>query len=219
MEKPLKRSDKFLLLIIPALANLLIRFLGLTMRIETLFEERVEPFWKEDKRMILAFWHGRLLMIPLCYHGEKIHLLISQHKDGQLLARTMEHFGHNSVRGSSTRGGSKAMREMLRLLNDSDIALTPDGPKGPRYCVQDGVVTLARLSGVPVIPVTFAASKKKVFGSWDAFNLPLPFSRGVFVWGEPIYLARNTPPDEGRRLVETSLREITEYADSYVGHS
>ena len=216
MAKPLKKKDRLLLLIAPPLASLIIRLLRMTLKIETLFEERVRPFWEEDKRMILAFWHGRLLMIPFCYKGKGIKLLISQHKDGELLARTMKWFGYDTVRGSSTRGGTAAMKAMIRSIRESDIAITPDGPKGPKYIVQEGTVALARLSGVPVVPVTFAASKKKVFGSWDAFNLPFPFSRGLFVWGEPFYVAKDADMEEARLELERQMQELTEFADEQV---
>lgn len=216
MEKPLKKKDRFLQFVAPPLASLIIRFLGLTMRIETLFEERVRPFWEEDRRMILAFWHGRLLMIPLCYHGKGIKVLISQHKDGELIARVMKWFGFDTVRGSSTRGGTAAMKAMIRSVRETDIAITPDGPKGPRYVVQEGAVALARMSGVPVVPVTFASSKKKVFRSWDAFNLPFPFSRGLFVWGEPFYVERGADIEEARQELERRMQELNEFADNKV---
>jgi lysophospholipid acyltransferase (LPLAT)-like uncharacterized protein len=216
MAKPLKKKDRLLLFIAPPLASLIIRLLHMTLRIETLFEERVRPFWENDERMILAFWHGRLLMIPFCYKGKGIKLLISQHKDGELLARTMRWFGYDTVRGSSTRGGMAAMKAMIRSIRESDIAITPDGPKGPKYIVQEGTVALARLSGVPVVPVTFAASKKKIFGSWDAFNLPFPFSRGLFVWGEPFYVAKDADMEEARLELERQMQELTELADKQV---
>ena len=159
---------------------------------------------------------ARLLMMPFCYHGKGIKLLISQHKDGDLLARAMKRFGYDSIRGSTTRGGAAAMREMIKALRESDIAITPDGPKGPRYIAQDGVIALARLAGVPIIPVTFGSSKKKVFGSWDLFNLPYPFSRGAFMWGEPIYVSKDDNMEEKRKELEVKLREMTEFVDGYV---
>ncbi len=212
----MKLKDRLLLTVAPPLAKMIIKFLSLTMKIEVLHEERVRPFWEEDRRMILAFWHGRLLMIPLCYHGRGIKALISQHKDGEMIARVMRLFGYGTVRGSSTRGGAAAMREMVRTLGSFDIAITPDGPRGPRYVVQEGVITLARLTGVPIIPVTFGSSKKKVFGSWDSFNLPLPFGRGAFLWGEPIFVDKSADIEEKRLELESKLREMTDYVDLYV---
>lgn len=108
------------------------------------------------------------------------------------------------------------MKAMIRSIRESDVAITPDGPKGPKYVVQEGAVALARMSGVPVVPVTFASSKKKIFGSWDDFNLPFPFSRGLFVWGEPFYVARDADIEESRLKLEKKMRELTEFADSQV---
>lgn len=215
MSQKLKFKDKLLLSIVPPLAKIIIKALAFTIRIETLHEERVRPFWDNDERFILAFWHGRLLMMPFCYHGKRIKLLISQHKDGELLAKAMERFGYGAIRGSTTRGGVQAMREMVKAIKESDIAITPDGPRGPRYVVQEGVVALARLSGVPIIPVTFGSSKKKVFGSWDAFNLPYPFSRGTFLWGEPIYVSKDDDMEGKRKELEVKLKEMTEFVDGY----
>jgi lysophospholipid acyltransferase (LPLAT)-like uncharacterized protein len=219
MSNKLKLKDRLLLAIAPPLAKVVIKLLAITMKIETLHEERVRQFWERDERVIIAFWHGRLLMMPLCYKGKGIRILISQHKDGELIAMVMERFGLGAVRGSTTRGGSAAMREMVKAVRDSDIAITPDGPRGPRYLVQDGAIALARLTGAPVVPLTFGSSKKKVFGSWDAFNLPYPFSRGAFMWGEPIYVPKDVDMEQKRMELEARLREMTEFVDRYVTNS
>ena len=108
------------------------------------------------------------------------------------------------------------MREMVRASREYDIGITPDGPRGPKYVVQEGVIALARLTGVPILPLTFGSSKKKVFASWDAFNLPYPFSRGVFVWGEPIYVRKEDDMEEKRKELELKLREMTDFVDEYV---
>ncbi|MBI4745021.1 MAG: lysophospholipid acyltransferase family protein [Deltaproteobacteria bacterium] len=216
MSQNLKLKDRLVLSIAPPIAGLLIRALAAAMKLEFLHEERVRPFWEKDERFILAFWHGRLLMMPFCYHGKGIKLLISQHKDGDLLARAMKRFGYDSIRGSTTRGGAAAMREMVKATKDYDIGITPDGPRGPKYAVQEGVIALARLTGAPILPLTFGSSKKKVFASWDAFNLPYPFSRGVFMWGEPIYVGKEDDMEEKRKELEFNLREMTEFVDDYV---
>ena len=99
-----------------------------------------------------------------------------------------------------------------------DIGITPDGPQGPRYKVQNGVIELSRLSGAPILPISFGASKKKILKSWDAFIIPYPFSKGVFLWGEPIYVEDRKEPDylEQKRLeLERRLNEITEFVDNY----
>lgn len=216
MSHKLKFKDKFLLAIAPPVAGLVIRALAATMKLEFLHEERVRPFWEKDERFIAAFWHNRLLLMGYCYHGKGIKILISHHKDGELIARVLKSLGFGSVRGSSTRGGAAAMRGMVKASREYDIGITPDGPRGPKYVVQEGVIALARLTGVPILPLTFGSSKKKVFASWDAFNLPYPFSRGVFMWGEPIYVRKEDDMEEKRKELETRLREMTELVDEYV---
>lgn len=216
MSSGLKFKDRFLLAIVPPLAGIIIRILAVTMKLEFLHEERIRQFSDNDEKVIIAFWHNRLLLMGQCYRGKGIRILISQHKDGELIARVMEIFGFGTVRGSSTRGGAQAMREMIRALKESDIAITPDGPRGPKYVVQDGVIALARLTGRPIIPLTFGSSKKKVFASWDAFNLPYPFSRGAFLWGEPVYVAKEAGLEEKKKELEAKLREMTDFVDEYV---
>lgn len=216
MSQKLNLIDRVILAVAPPIAGLLIRALAATMKFEVLHEERVRPFWEKDQRFIAAFWHNRLLLMGYSYRGKGIKILISQHKDGELIARVMEIFGFSTVRGSSTRGGAAAMREMVKASREYDIGITPDGPKGPKYVVQDGVIALARLTGVPILPLTFGSSKKKVFASWDAFNLPYPFSRGVFMWGEPIYVRKEDDMEEKRKELELKLREMTELVDGYV---
>jgi len=216
MSTTLKFKDRVILAVAPPIAGLVIRALAATMKLKFLNEDRVRPFWEKDERFIAAFWHNRLLLMGYSYHGKGIKILISQHKDGELIARVLKRLGFGSVRGSSTRGGAAAMREMVRASKEYDIGITPDGPRGPKYVVQEGVVALARLTGVPILPLTFGSSKKKVFASWDAFNLPYPFSRGVFMWGEPIYVGKEDDMEEKRKELELKLREMTEFVDEYV---
>ncbi|MDO8444774.1 MAG: lysophospholipid acyltransferase family protein [Deltaproteobacteria bacterium] len=216
MPHKLKLKDKLILTFVPSLAKIIIKALVFTMKLESLYEERVMQFWDRDEKVIVAFWHNRLLLMGYSYHGKGIKTLISQHKDGELIARILNKLGFGSIRGSSTRGGAQAMREMIKAAKEWDIAITPDGPKGPRYVVQEGVIALARLTGRPIMPLTFGSSRKKVFGSWDSFNLPYPFSRGVFIWGEPIYVGKEDDMEEKRKELEGKLREMTEFVDEYV---
>lgn len=159
----MKMTDKIIMTIVPFLGAGLIRLLAATMRIERHGFEHVKPFHREGRHYILAFWHGRLLMLPLSYMGREICLLISRSRDGELLARTVGYFGMRTVRGSSSRGALSALREILRLNKSGvDFGITPDGPKGPRHIVQPGVIEIARRTGLPIIPLTFSASKKKL---------------------------------------------------------
>jgi lysophospholipid acyltransferase (LPLAT)-like uncharacterized protein len=171
--------------------------------------------------VIGAFWHGRLLMMPFIYKagGRKLGFLVSPHRDCQVVGKALERFGFYAIPGSTTRKGFTAFKKMLRAHQDGyDLAITPDGPRGPGGCVQMGVVELARLTGTSVIPVAFGASRKKILKTWDRFLIPYPFSRGVFVWGEPVEVDHDTNREgleEKRSRLERTLHELTETADRY----
>jgi lysophospholipid acyltransferase (LPLAT)-like uncharacterized protein len=156
-------------------------------------------------------------MMPLTYRGAQAHILISQHLDGEIIARIVERFGFKAIRGSTTRGGVEALREMIRLGRSGvDLVVTPDGPKGPAQVAKMGVIQLARASGLPIVPLTFSCSKKKHFESWDRFMVPYPWSRGLYLWGAPIWVPRNADEQtlEAARLeLETALNLLTEQAD------
>jgi len=153
--------ESLAMFLIPRLAAIWIRLTRATMRVR--FESRgvVDDLSQRKLPYILAFWHGRLFLMPYAYSGRRIAILISAHRDGELISRTMEHFGFVTARGSSTRGGALGLREILRRLkNGFDAAFTPDGPRGPREVVQPGIIAAARLSGAPIVPVAFSCSKK-----------------------------------------------------------
>lgn len=145
----------------PPLGAGLLHVLGLTMRLSFQGMERIEDFHRKGQGVIFAFWHGRQLMMPLAYRGKQGYVLISQHRDGELIHRLIQRFGFQSVRGSTTRGGGMAFRHLIRLAqNGGDLVVTPDGPKGPKEVVKPGVIRLAERTGLPIVPVTFACSKK-----------------------------------------------------------
>ncbi len=204
------------------LTSLYIRLVYATGRWTVVNGDTAARLWDQNSPFILAFWHGRILMMPKSWRvGVPIHMLISQHRDGLLIARTVAHFGIATVAGSTTRGGGAALRAMLKSLKAGEcVGITPDGPKGPRMRASAGIVNVARLSGCPILPATFGASRRKVLGSWDRFALALPFSAGVFVWGEAITVPRDASDEEMEALrlrVETSLNAITTDADARVG--
>lgn len=195
-------GDRILLAVAPFLAAGFIRLLRSLMRIEFVGEERLRTFWERREHVILAFWHDQLLLMVKGYRGPGAKILISASKDGELIARTMRYFGQGAVRGSSTRGGRAAFKALLDLAKEPfDLVFTPDGPKGPRHTIKEGVVQLARLTGRPVIPMAFTCSRGHRFASWDRFLLPFPFSRGVFSFGPAVhYDAGESPPDFQVRL-------------------
>ncbi len=193
-----------------------------TSRWQVINADLPNQFVKEKKPFIMAFWHGRLLMMPTCVtDGAKAHVMISQHGDGELIARTIEHWGLHSVRGSSSKGALGAIKGMLKIIRKNEICvITPDGPRGPRMRAQDGIARIASMSGVPVFPSAFSTSRGKRLGSWDRFMLAKPFSRGVIIWGDPIYVPKKLD-EEGilaaRNEIESSLNYVTQEADRLCG--
>jgi lysophospholipid acyltransferase (LPLAT)-like uncharacterized protein len=177
----------------------------------------------DGKSFILAFWHGRLLMIPMAWQRlAPMHMLISAHRDGRIIADAVTYFGVQSVAGSTKRGGSAALRTMVKRLEAGDcVGITPDGPRGPAMVASSGIINLARLAGVPIVPIVFATSRRRVLRSWDRFHLALPFGLGVFVWGQPIEITADLDADgveRARLLVECRMNEIAAEADRLVGH-
>lgn len=166
--------------LIPLAASGFIRLLRRTIRIRHAHLDRITTLDENGRNYIVAFWHGHLLMMIYAAFSRPIHALISQHRDGELIARTMARFGARAVRGSSTRGGSSALKAMIRLAKQRAIlAITPDGPKGPRHRVQQGVIGAAQAAGVPIVPIAFVAKKKNTCSRGTAsksrIHSPAPF--------------------------------------------
>jgi lysophospholipid acyltransferase (LPLAT)-like uncharacterized protein len=212
-------KDKILLAVVPFLGSLLLRLFSLTIRKKTLHGERFEKSRDQGRPVIGAFWHQRLLMMPFFPRPGKTGMLISQHRDGEIIARLIKYLGIDSVRGSTTRGGLSALRGMVRFHREGgNLAITPDGPQGPKHVVQLGVIELARLTGSPIFPLTYGASGKKSLHTWDQFVVPLPFARVVFIWGEPVWVPRECKREEmeeKRLLLQERLRQINEEADLF----
>jgi lysophospholipid acyltransferase (LPLAT)-like uncharacterized protein len=149
------------LAVLPPIAATVIRGLARSMRLESRGQEHVDALYRDGRNIILAFWHAQQLMIHFGYRGTSAHVLISQHQDGEIIARIIAKLGHLAVRGSSTRGGVSALRELIRLgRSGRDVVITPDGPKGPAQIAKMGVIQLARASKLPIVPLAFGCSKK-----------------------------------------------------------
>lgn len=218
MGVPLKapRDWKVSLTFGPWLASLLMRAGAATLRRIDVGREHPESCWAKGERVIVAFWHGRLLMMPFGYPGQSGTILISRHRDGEYISRIAERLGFRVVRGSATRGGAGGFRRLLQALRDgSNAVITPDGPKGPRQRAKSGVVELSRLSGMPILPVAFGAWPRTILKSWDQFLVPHPFGRGVYVWGEPIYV----PGDADKAAVEKFQLLLAERLDALVAEA
>ncbi len=178
-QKREKFSDKLLKTLAPGLAALVIRFLHLTMRTTYVNFDSYRERLKDGGQIILAFWHGRLLMMPYSYPGRGISILVSQSSDGELIARTVRSFGIESVRGSSSRGWFGGIKGLLKSVRDGrDLAITPDGPRGPKQVAQMGTIQIARATGLPVYPMSFGVSKKKPSRAGTPSFFPTPSLAG-----------------------------------------
>ncbi len=175
-------------------------------------------------RYVYAFWHENMLLPAYHYGRRDINVLISQHADGEMIAQTCKHLGFRVVRGSTmkegrTRGGVEAIRQMRRLAAQGrHLAVTPDGPRGPRRQVQIGLIYLAALTGLPIVPIGFAWQKAWRMRSWDRFAVPVPFSGAMCVTTEPIRVPNTTDREElehYRRRVQEAMDLATAAAERY----
>ena len=213
----MKVGDRLLLVFVPFIASRVMHLLNLSLKKEVLGENHLRNTWKRGEQVIISFWHDQLFLLVFGYPGKHAKLLISSSKDGELLARTMRYFDQDTVRGSSSRGGRAAFKAMLDLCKEKvDIVLTPDGPKGPRHVLKDGVVQLARMSGRPVIPMAFVCSHGHRFQSWDRFLFPYPFARGVYSFGEPVYFDKNEGVDGFRERLKNAMIDNQRQAETHL---
>lgn len=206
------------------LAAWLVRLLAGTLRVRLVDLEALAPVWKGDRPLIWAVWHGRILMVPWAslwlrrrLGARRISVLTSRSRDGDLVARWVERFDLGTVRGSTSRGGAASLRRLCAALRaGEDVAVVPDGPRGPRGRLQAGVVALAALSGASVVPLGVGARPAWRLGTWDEFLIPLPFARCAVVVGEPVSVGRDADREEARVSLERALGEATAAADRLV---
>ncbi|MGH7740090.1 MAG: lysophospholipid acyltransferase family protein [bacterium] len=195
----------------------LIHLLGWTLRIREEGQTNWGPRGNWPEAPLWALWHETILMSVWYHRHRDVHTIISASRDGELIANIAKVFGYVPVRGSSSKGGKEAASEMVDYLKaGKGMAITPDGPRGPRRQLKPGLVGIARRSGRPVVPFAFAAEKCWRLRSWDRFIIPKPFSRAVFVYGNPIHISSSGESDAaGLAEIKTEIDRIQERADSY----
>lgn len=181
-----------------------------------------KSYWDAHKPFIAAIWHGRILMMPYCWATRKKgYMLVSKHRDGQLISSIIKKFGFQTIEASTNKGGEVGLRVILNVLGEGGyVGITPDGPRGPCMQASIGIVRVARMAGVPIIPVSFSVRQGKQLGTWDNFLLPWPFSSGVIVWGKPIEVSKDLDANdiEKKRFeVEKGLNAIVKEADQITG--
>lgn len=194
------------------LGVMVIRALASTWRYHVVNPEVVDALRRRRTPMILALWHGQML-VPLWHHrGEGIGILISEHRDGEIIARIAESLRLRTVRGSTSRGGGRALIGLVRELGDGyDIAITPDGPRGPAGSFAPGALVAAQRSGAPIVAIGVYAPRAWRLKSWDRFVIPWPFSRVHMAYSEPTYVAALTPreaADEAPRFQDLMMETV-----------
>jgi lysophospholipid acyltransferase (LPLAT)-like uncharacterized protein len=201
----MRTRDRALLAAVEHLGPGLFRVLYGTLSYEVRGRENQEIAWIPGRPVIFVTWHGRLLPLLHLYRGNGIVMLVSQHRDGEYLTRLARGLGYDAVRGSSTRGGFPALREIVRRLRSGrSVAITPDGPQGPREKFKPGALQAARITGAPVIPVMAGANRAWWIEGWDRFLVPKPFARVPVEVGEAVQIAR----DSSLRDLEETAREL-----------
>ena len=169
---------------------------------------------RAKKSVIYALWHNTQVFLAYAHRGEQASVMVSQSKDGEYIAQIMQRLKLQPVRGSTSRGGGAALREMIHRVQDGgQVGFTPDGPKGPLQTVHGGVVEAARATGRPIIPVSIASRRKIVFKkSWDQFFVPLPFSHIAVAHGKPLFIDADMPLEEAKTLIREELNRIRDRA-------
>jgi lysophospholipid acyltransferase (LPLAT)-like uncharacterized protein len=192
----------------------ILRLVGMTLRM------KVEGFPDDDTKCIFCGWHGRSFMFGNFFRRRNYYVIISQSRDGDMQNHIFQKLGYRTIRGSTARNGAQAAIESIRALkSNGTMALTPDGPRGPSHVVQGGVMLIARKSGGLLIPVGIAAKPRFHIRSWDRYMVPLPFARGLMIFGDPISLPRDADEEtvEARRLeLENEINRLEVEAERRV---
>ena len=206
----LKKIFRYLaLLTVPFIGSTIIKFLYLTNK-----KKFYAPESLDDKPFIMACWHGELLMIPYAYKRYRknphVKLLISEHFDGNLIAKTLGFFGFDAIRGSTTRGGAKALIQSIKeLKNGYDLGITPDGPKGPRHEVSDGIIVMAQKVDANIVLVEIKPTSYWQFNSWDRFVVPKPFGTINYYISKPTNIT-SMDMEEAREFIRNGLLKHVE---------
>jgi len=189
---------------------LLLRTLGLTWRLRFVNEEVGQPFRAGGARCVFALWHGGLLPLMWAHRDRGARVLISEHRDGELIARVCQALGFGTVRGSTSRGAARALIQLTRALEAGfPVAVTPDGPRGPARQFAPGALIASQRAGVPILPVGVAASRAWRLRSWDRFLIPKPFARVIVAYGTPT-VASGESAREATAAAEAFQRQLDE---------
>ncbi|HOK40641.1 MAG TPA: tetraacyldisaccharide 4'-kinase [bacterium] len=209
MDTKIKR--KFILFLVDFIAWKILKFVYRSIKFQIVNLEVVT----KNPRYILSFFHRHLLIPLWVLKNRKIKVIISEHFDGEIIARIVLKSGNLTVRGSSTRGYIKVIKEILKIINEYNIAITPDGPSGPIYHIYDGLIYLAQKSGLPIIGVAGNFEDKIIINNWDNFIIPIPYTNSYVELSEPIYYNNNLSFEENKKNISKILLELAEKTSLY----
>lgn len=199
------------------LCSAYIRLVGLTSKIRFVKQDIVRNLIKNKTPFIFAFWHNRQFFLgyPKMHNG--VSVLVSQSEDGEFIARAIHYLGIKTIRGSSTRGGVRALAEMIRTVKKGGIlGITPDGPRGPIFEVQPGVIHIAQKTQAPIVPICCSYARKKIFRSWDLYQIPFPFNNIAIGYGNPIYISEKETLEKASQILKRALDDLTSETDRLV---
>jgi hypothetical protein len=201
------------------LAAAIVYLIGRTLRWERRGTQNLKNVYTARKRAILVFWHGRIFASTWYFRKQGIVVMTSQNFDGEYIARCIQMHGCHAARGSSSRGGARALGKMAWSLKKGfDVAFTIDGPRGPRYVAKMGPVMLAKKSGHPIVCFHVSTERKLQLNSWDLAQIPWPFSRALILVGEPIYVSRQASEEEVQACFEKMQNTLDSLREDADGH-
>ena len=213
--KKLLRSN-FANNLVALIAFCYIKLVYLTSKWQYLGKENFEEYIKSDKPFIVSFWHGHLLMLACAWKWQTpFYMLISNHRDGRIISKTMKCFGIQTISGSTDKEGFQAARQILKTLKEGNVVgITPDGPRGPREKISNGIIQIAKLAKVDIIPIAYSCKNLQFLNSWDKFRVALPFNKGVFAVGKAI--SSSDDIHSMKQALEKAMLETTAMADNAI---
>ena len=209
--------------IIAFLASIYLKFVYSTSKVELIGRNKIEIFLNNKESFIYSFWHDQLLFCPLTWQSKEIiKVLISKHRDGDIITKVIDKFGFRAIRGSThkpsknkNKGSLVSARQVIKSLqNGISIGIAPDGPKGPRHEVSDGIIQISKLSKKSIMPVAIGFQKKWVLNTWDQFIIPKPFNNIRVIWGNPINFKSGTYKVGNLKIeLEKKMNQLTRKAN------
>jgi lysophospholipid acyltransferase (LPLAT)-like uncharacterized protein len=216
---PFTRAERFKAALISWAGYFTISIIGRTMRWQSVGDSHLDDILKSGNRAIFTFWHGRIFPATYYWRNRGIVVMTSMNLDGEAIAQCIQRFGFGAARGSSSRGGMRALADLVQQIRQGrDAAFTIDGPRGPRYVAKTGPVILARKTGAAVFCFHISMKHKIQLRSWDHFQIPVPFTPAVVLKAAPIWVPSDASEEDVRQYhlqMQQTLDDLRQKGDSY----